>query len=186
MQLQKTIKKSKNWIINFENKENECAGRSRIKHLSPTKNIPKELKNLLKKLLRSLIIKILSFLFLKKSYKIKTIYLSKRKFEDHRDLLLMKKENSHHAYIKNFNSFMHNKKSLMKRFLFELFLHLFSSNNVLCISKHQEVYLEVNGMQRIWLPKKGRFSKFVHYCEKLEPSKHLLVFKISRRRLEDI
>ena len=77
------------------------------------------------------------------------IYISKKKFEDSMDLLLLTEDNrSHYVYIKDFNRFMfHKTKNKNKKWFCKSCLQCFSSEKVLI--KHKEDCLSINGMQSV-------------------------------------
>ena len=79
------------------------------------------------------------------------IYVSRQKFEDFMDLLLLiDDEESHYMYIKDFNKFMfHETKNKNKKWFFKLCLQCFSKENVLI--KHKEDCLSINGEQSVQL-----------------------------------
>ena len=77
------------------------------------------------------------------------IYVSDQKFKDTIDLLLLiNDDQSHYAYIKDFNTFMFLKtKNKNKKWFCKSCLLCFSSENVLI--KHKEDCLSINGQQSI-------------------------------------
>ena len=81
------------------------------------------------------------------------IYVSNQKFENSMDLLLViNKDKSHYAYIKDFNRFMFNKtKNKSKKYFCKSCLQSFSSKNVL--TKHKEACLSINALQSVRLEK---------------------------------
>ena len=74
-----------------------------------------------------------------------SVHISKEKFEDQIDLLLIDNENkSRYVYIKHFKSFMFNKtKCKNKKHFCRYCLPCFSSKTVLM--EHKEICLERNG-----------------------------------------
>ena len=93
------------------------------------------------------------------------IYVSNQKFENSMDLLLViNKDKSHYAYIKDFNRFMFNKtKNKSKKYFCKSCLQSFSSKNVL--TKHKEACLSINGEQSVKL-RKGTIE-FKNYFKKI-------------------
>ena len=93
------------------------------------------------------------------------IYVSKQKFEDLMDLLLVRDGyKSHYVYIKDFSRFMfHKTKSKNKKWFCKSCLQRFSSKNVL--TDHKENVLCINGAQSVKL-EKGTI-KFENYCREI-------------------
>ena len=93
------------------------------------------------------------------------IYVSKQKFEDLMDLLLVRDgDKSHYVYIKDFSRFMfHKTKSKNKKWFCKSCLQRFSSKNVL--TDHKENVLCINGAQSVKL-EKGTI-KFENYCREI-------------------
>ena len=84
----------------------------------------------------------LVFVFEKK--KVYPVYLSKQSFEnDIGFLLINNKDRSHYVYIKDFNRFMYNKKSINKKQFWMNCLQCFSSKEIL--ANHPRTSLEING-----------------------------------------
>ena len=75
------------------------------------------------------------------------IYISDKKFEDSKDLLLLiEDDKSHYVYIKNFNRFLfHKTKNKNKKWYCRSCLQCFSGENVLI--KHKNDCLSINGAQ---------------------------------------
>ena len=85
------------------------------------------------------------------------VYVSNKKFENYKDLLLITNENkSHYVHIKDFNRFMCNKtKNRNKKYFCKCCLQCFSREKVL--KKYKENCLIINGKQSIKL-KRGSIS----------------------------
>ena len=79
------------------------------------------------------------------------IYISKHKFEDSMDfLLLINDDKSHYVYIKDFNRFVFYKtKNKNEKWFCKSCLRYFSKENVLI--KHKEDCLSINGKQSVQL-----------------------------------
>ena len=92
------------------------------------------------------------------------IYVSKEKYEDHMELLLItENENKHYVLIKDFNKFMYNQTKHKERKHFCMYcLQCFSSERVL--NNHKENCIQVNGQQAIKMPDKDnnilKFNNF--------------------------
>ena len=93
------------------------------------------------------------------------IFISKEKFEDSIDLLLLiEDDKSHYVYIKDFNTFMfHQTKNKNKKWFCKSCLQSFSSENVLI--KHKQDCLSINGVQSIDV--KEGIVKFENYSKQL-------------------
>ena len=96
------------------------------------------------------------------------IYISKEKFDDHLDLLLLTEgENHHYCLIKNFNRFMYKQtEHKEKKHFCKFCLQCFSSEIVL--NNHTPICLVINGEQAIKMPDKGAKVKFTNYNKQLE------------------
>ena len=82
------------------------------------------------------------------------IYISKEKFEDQMNLLLITEgENRHYVLIKDFNKFMCNQTKHKERKNFYMYcLQCFSSKDIL--TRHKEICITINGKQAIKMPEK--------------------------------
>ena len=100
------------------------------------------------------------------------MYISKQKFEDYMDLLLINDENkSHYVCIKDFDKFMFNKtKHKNKKHFWRYRLQCFSSKRVLV--EHKETCLKINGKQTVKL--RSGAIKFKNQFKQLA-----VLFKIS-------
>ena len=76
------------------------------------------------------------------------IFISKQKFEDSMDLLLLYEDDkSHYVYIKDFNTFMfHKTKTNKKKWFCKSCLQSFSNEKVMI--KHKDC-LSINGLQSV-------------------------------------
>ena len=79
------------------------------------------------------------------------IYISKQRFEDSTDLLLLiDDDKSHYAYIKDFNRFMfHKAKNKNKKWFCKSCLQCFSKENMLI--KHKKDCFSINSKQSVQL-----------------------------------
>ena len=96
------------------------------------------------------------------------IHISKEKFEDQMNLLLITKdEKKHYVLIKDFNAFMYNQSKHKEKKHFCMFcLQCFSSESVLF--KHAHNCLTINGSQAINMPKQGdNILKFNNFHKQL-------------------
>ena len=119
----------KHGLINLKNKDNECFRWCHVRHLNPRNDNPQRIKKTDKAFMPQLDYQGIEFPVSVKQYnKIETqnnininvfgyenkqtypIYVSKEKFDDVLNLLLISDdENKHYVYIKNFNRFMYRK-----------------------------------------------------------------------------
>ena len=83
------------------------------------------------------------------------IYISKEKYQDHMELLLITEgEKKHYVLIKDFNKFMFRQTKHEHRKHFCMYcLQCFSREDVL--TKHKNNCLSINGEQAINMPEKG-------------------------------
>ena len=97
-------------------------------------------------------------------------------------LLLINDDQSHHVYIKDFNTFMfHKTKNKNKKWFCKSCLQCFSSENVLI--KHKQDCLSINGQQSINLGK-GTIE-FKNYCKQLPvPVKIYADFECNLKNVE--
>ena len=96
------------------------------------------------------------------------IHISKERFEDQMNLLLITKdEKRHFVLFKDFNRFMYNKSKDKERKHFCMYcLQSFSSESILV--KHINNCLTINGKQAINMPKKGEnILKFDNFHKQL-------------------
>ena len=96
------------------------------------------------------------------------IFISKQKFEDSMDLLLIiEDDKSHYVYIKDFNAFMfHKTKNKNKKWFCKSCLQCFGGKNILI--KHKEDCLSINGTQSVDVEE--GIIKFEDYSEQLPVS----------------
>ena len=167
----------------MKNEDNECFRWCHIRHLNPQDKDPQRIKKTDKQYVGKLDYSNIEFPVGVKHYnKIEKqnsinisvfgyedkqpypIYVSKEKYEDHMELLLVtENENKHYVLIKDFNRFMFNqtKHEHRKHFCMHC-LQCFSSDRVL--SNHKDICIQVNGTQAIKMPNKDnnilKFNNF--------------------------
>ena len=183
IQLPSELRNSAKGLINMKNEDNECFRWCHIRHLNPQEKYPQRIKKTDKQYVDKLDYSNIDFPVSVKHYnKIEKqnsinisvfgyenkepypIYVSKEKYEDHMELLLVtKNENKHYVLIKDFNKFMYNqtKHEHRKHFCMHC-LQCFSSDRVL--NNHKDNCIQVNGTQAIKMPDKDnnilKFNNF--------------------------
>ena len=181
------LQNSKHGLINLQNKDNECFCWCHVRHLNPRENNPQRIKKTDKAFVKKLDYQGIEFPVSVKHYnKVETqnnininvfgyenkqtypIYVSKEKFENVMNLLLISEdENKHYCLIKDFNRFMHHKtKSHQRKHFCMHCLQCFSSERVL--TKHQEVCIEINGEQSIKMPEVGSKIEFKNFNKQMQ------------------
>ena len=183
IQLPSELRNCAKGLINIKNEDNECFRWCHIRHFNPQDKNPQRIKKIDKQYVEKLDYSNIEFPVNVKHYnKIEKqnsininvfgyenkepypIYVSKEKYEDHMELLLVtENENKHYVLIKNFNKFMYNqtKHKERKHFCMQC-LQCFSSDRVL--NNHKENCIQVNGTQGIKMPDKDnnilKFNNF--------------------------
>ena len=183
IQLPSELRNSAKGLINMKNEDNECFRWCHIRHLNPQDKDPQRIKKVDKLYVKNLDYSGIQFPVSKKQYhriekqnKINInvfcykdkepypIYLSKEKYEDHMELLLITKdENSHYVLIKDFNKFKYNQtKHKEKKHFCMHCMQCFSSDRVL--NNHKEICIQINGTQAVNMPTKDnnilKFNNF--------------------------
>ena len=183
IQLPHELRNSAKGLINMKNEDNECFRWCHIRHLNPQEKDPQRIKKTDKQYVGKLDYSGVEFPVSVKHYnKIEKqnsinisvfgyedkqpypIYVSKEKYEDHMELLLItENENKHYVLIKNFNKFMYNQTKHKESKHFCMYcLQCFSSERVL--NSHKENCIQVNGQQAIKMPDKDnnilKFNNF--------------------------
>ena len=183
IQLPYELRNSAKGLINMKNEDNECFRWCHIRHLNPQDKDPQRIKKSDKLYVKNLDYSNINFPVNVKHYnKIEKqnsininvfgyenkesypIYVSKEKYEDHMELLLVTKdENKHYVLIKDFNKFMYNQTKHKERKHFCMnCLQCFSSEQILI--NHKENCIQVNGQQAINMPTKdNNILKFNNY-----------------------
>ena len=183
IQLPSELRNGKKGLINMKNEDNECFRWCHIRHLNPQDKDPQRIKKTDKQYVGKLDYSNIEFpVNVKQFNKIEKqnsininvfgyedkqpypMYVSKEKYEDHMELLLVtKNENKHYVLIKDFNKFMYNQTKHKERKHFCMHcLQCFSSEEIL--TNHIENCIQVNGEQAIKMPDKDnnilKFNNF--------------------------
>ena len=187
IELPTELQHHKHGLINLKNKDNECFRWCHVRHLNPRNDNPKRIKKTDKAFMSQLNYDNIEFPVSVKQYnKVETqnnininvfgyenkqtysIYVSKEKFENTMNLLLISDdEKNHYVYIKDFNRFMHHKtKSHQRKHFCMHCLQCFSSERVL--NKHKEVCIEINGEQSIKMPEVGSKIEFTNFNKQMK------------------
>ena len=173
-------------LINLQNKDNECFRWCHIHHLNPQGKDPQRTKKTDKTFISQLDYSSIEFpVTVKQINKIEKqnnicinlfgyeekqpfpIYISKEKYQDHMELLLITEgENKHYVLIKEFNKFMfrQNKHEHRKHFCMYC-LQCFSREDVL--TEHKNNCISINGKQAINMPEKGDKVYFKNHHKQL-------------------
>ena len=175
IELPTELRSNMNGLINMKNEDNECFRWCHIRHLNPQNKDSQRIKKVDKQYVNNLDYTEIEFPVTTKQYnKIEKqneininvfgyenkqpypIYVSKEKYEDHMELLLItENENKHYVLIKDFNRFMFHKTKHEHRKHFCMHcLQCFSSEKVL--NNHKDNCIAVNGTQGVKMPEKGR------------------------------
>ena len=183
IQLPYELRNSAKGLINMKNEDNECFRWCHIRHINPQEKYPQRIKKVDKPYIEKLDYSNIEFpvniqhynkiekqnsininVFGYENKEPYPIYVSKEKYEDHMELLLVtKNENKHYVLIKDFNKFMYNQTKHKERKHFCMYcLQCFSSERVL--SNHKDICIQVNGEQAIKMPDKDnnilKFNNF--------------------------
>ena len=183
IQLPQELQNNAKGLINMKNKDNEYFRGCHIRHLNPQDKDPQRIKKTDKPYIEKLNYSGIEFPVNVKQYnKIENqneinisvfgyenkqpfpIYVSKEKFEDQMNLLLItENENKHYLLIKDFNRFMYNQTKHKERKHFCMYcLQCFSSERVL--TNHKENCMQVNGKGAIKMPDKdNNILKFTNH-----------------------
>ena len=167
------LRNSAKGLINMKNEDNECFRWCHIRHLNPRDKDPQRIKKTDKAFVNNLNYQGIEFPVTIKQYnkieqqhKIRInvfgyeekqkypIYVSKEKYEDCMNLLLItENENKHYVLIKDFNKYMYDitKHKERKHFCMYCLQH-FTSERVL--NNHKENCIQLNGAQAIKMPTK--------------------------------
>ena len=173
IKLPQELRNSAKGLINMKNEDNECFRWCHIRHLNPQDKDPQRIKKSDKEYVKNLDYSGSEFPVTIKQYnKIEKqneininvfgyenkqpypIFVSKEKYEDCINLLLITEEkNKHYVLIKDFNNFMYNKTKHKERKHFCMHcLQCFSSERVLSV--HKDNCITVNGTQAVKMPDK--------------------------------
>ena len=181
--LPQELRNSAKGLINMKNKDNECFRWCHIRYLNPQDKYPQRIKKSDRKYVDKLNYNDIEFPVAVKHYnKIEKqneinisvfgyenkqpypIYVSKEKYKDHMELLLITKdENKHYVLIKDFNKFMFNQtKNKNKKHFCMQCMQCFSSERVL--NNHKDICIQVNGAQAVKMPdKNNNILKYNNY-----------------------
>ena len=186
IKLPQELRNSAKGLINMKNKDNECFRWCHIRHLNPQDNDPQRIKMTDKQYIEKLDYSSIEFpVTVKQINKIEKqnnicinlfgyeekqkfpIYISKEKYQDHMELLLITEgENKHYVLIKDFNKFMFSQtKHEHKKYFCMYCLQCFSREDVL--TEHKNNCISINGKQAINMPKKGDKVFFKNYHKQL-------------------
>ena len=164
IKLPQELRNSAKGLINMKNEDNKCFSWCQIRHLHPQDKYPQRIKRSDKQYIKNLDYTGLEFNKIENQNKINInvlryeekqpypIYVSKEKYEDPMNLLLItENQNKHYVLIKDFNKFMYNQtKHKETKHFFMYCLQCFSSEQVL--TNHKENCLQINGTQAIKMP----------------------------------
>ena len=188
IKLPQELRNSAKRLINMKNEDNECFRWCHIRHLNPQDKDPQRIKKSDKEYVKNLDYSGIEFPVTTKQYnKIEKqneininvfgyenkqpypIYVSKEKYEDCINLLLITEEkNKHYVLIKDFNNFMYNKTKHKERKHFCMHcLQCFSSERVL--SDHKDNCITVNGTQAVKMPDKDNNTLKFNNFHKQQP-----------------
>ena len=180
--LPQELRNSAKGLINMKNNDNECFRWCHIRHLNPQEKDPQRIKKTDKIFISQIDYSGIEFpVTVKQINKIEKqnnicinlfgyeekqpfpIFISKEKFTDHMELLLITEgENKHFVLIKDFNKFMFRKTQHEHRKHFCMYcLQCFSREDVL--TEHKSNCLLINGKQAIKMPQKGDKVYFKNY-----------------------
>ena len=175
IELPQELGNSAKGLINTKNEDNECFRLCHIRHLNPQNKDSQRIKKVDKQYVNNLDYTEIEFPVTTKHYnKIEKqneininvfgcenkqpypIYVSKEKYEDHMELLLItENENKHYVLIKDFNRFMFHKTKHEHRKHFCMHcLQCFSSEKV--SNNQKDNCIAVNGTQAVKMPEKGK------------------------------
>ena len=185
IELSTELKNSAKGMINIKNKDDEWFRWCHIRHLNPQSKDPQRIKKADEQYIDTLDYSNIpvsqkQYNKIEKQNNIRInvfgyeeeqpfpIHISKEKFEDQMNLLLITKdEKRHYVLIKDFNKFMHNQSKHRERKHFCMYcLQCVSSESIL--AKHTNNCLTINGKQAIKMPKKGdNILKFNNFHKQL-------------------
>ena len=187
IKLPEELRNSLKGLINIKNEDNECFRWCHIRHLNPQDKNSQRIKKSDKKYVNELDYSGIEFpVTIKQFNKIEKqneininvfsyenkqpfpIYISKEKYENHIELLLITEDkNKHYVLIKDFNRFMYNQTKHKERKNFCMYcLQCFSSERVL--NDHKNNCIQINGTQAVKMPdKSNNILKFNNFQKQL-------------------
>ena len=193
-------------LINLQNEDNECFRWCHIRHLNPQGKDPQRIKKTDKTFICQLDYSSIEFpVTVKQINKIEKqnnicinlfgyeekqpfpIYISKEKYQDHMELLLITEgENKHYVLIKDFNKFMFSQtKHEHKKYFCMYCLQCFSREDVL--TEHKNNCISINGKQAINMPEKGDKVYFKNHHKQLPvPFVIYADLKLSQKKYKDV
>ena len=184
IELPTELKNPKKGLINIKNKDDACFRWCHIRHLNPQEKNPQRINTVEKEMINELNYDGIDFPLSQKHYnKVEKqndvrinlfgyekgqpfpIHISKEKFEDQMNLLLITEdEKKHYVLIKDFNAFMYNQTK--HKYFCMYCLQCFSSERIL--ANHVNNCLTINGAQAINMPKQGEnILKFNNFHKQL-------------------
>ena len=188
IKLPQELRHHRKGLINMKNEDNECFRWCHIRHLNPQDKNPQRIKKSDKEYINKLDYSGIEFPVTTKQYnKIEKqneininvfgyenkqpypIYVSKEKYENHMELLLITEDkNKHYVLIEYFNRFMYNqtKHKESKHFCMHC-LQCFSSERVL--NDHKDNCITVNGTQAVKMPDKNNNTLKYNNFHKQQP-----------------
>ena len=186
IELPQELRNSAKGLINMKNMDNKCFRWCHIRHLNPQDKDPQRIKRTDKQYIEKLDYSSIEFpVTVKQINKIEKqnnicinlfgyeekqkfpIYISKEKYQDHMELLLIiEGKNKHYVLIKDFNKFMFNQTKHEHRKYFCMYcLQCFSREDVL--TEHKNNCISINGKQAINMPEKGDKVYFKNHHKQL-------------------
>ena len=188
IKLPQELRNSAKGLINMKNEDNECFRWCHIRHLNPQDKNPQRIKRSDKECINKLDYSGIEFPVTIKQYnkieeqneininvfgyenkKPYPIHVSKEKYENHMELLLITEDkNKHYVLIEDFNRFMYNqtKHKESKHFCMHC-LQCFSSERVL--NDHKDNCITVNGTQAVKMPDKNNNTLKYNNFHKQQP-----------------
>ena len=188
IKLPQELRNSAKGLINMKNEDNECFRWCHIRRLNPQDKNPQRIKKSDKEYINKLDYSGIEFPVNIKQYnKIEKqneininvfgyenkqpypIHVSKEKYENHIELLLITEtDNKHYVLIEDFNRFMYNqtKHKESKHFCMHC-LQCFSSERVL--TDHKENCITINGTQAVKMPDKDNNTLKYNNFHKQQP-----------------
>ena len=188
IKLPQELRHHRKGLINMKNEDNECFRWCHIRHLNPQDKNPQRIKKSDKEYINKLDYSGIEFPVTTKQYnKIEKqneininvfgyenkqpypIYVSKEKYENHMELLLIiEDENKHYVLIEDLNRFMYNKTKHKERKYFCMnCLQGFSSEKVL--NNHKDNCIILNGTQAVKMPDKNNNTLKYNNFHKQQP-----------------
>ena len=185
IELPKELQNPAKGLINLQNKDEACFGWCHVRHLNPKQKNPNRITKGDNRFIQEKIVNYdgIQFPVTIKDYnkiekqnninvnvfcyeerQVIPLYISKEKFEDHMELLLITEgTKSHYVLIKDFNKFMFNQTKHKERKHFCMYcLQCFSSERIL--NNHVENCIQLNGTQAVEMPtKNNNILKFENY-----------------------